>query len=100
MNLFEDFDEVCIDIDCEFIMIDRQFLINKKSNYVVYVMKINSMKINKIDSISLFTSKKIVLNFIIFDKIDDDAIKINFIRYVYIVDNLKIKLFINNDIFE
>ena len=100
INLFENFDEICIDIDCEFIMINRQFLINKKSKYVAYVMKINLMKINKIDSISLFTSKKIALNFIIFDEINNDAIKVNFIRYVYIVDNLKIKLFINNDIFE
>ena len=58
------------------------------------------MKINKIDSVSLFTSKKIILNVIIFDEVDDDSIKINFIRYVYIVNNLKIKLFINNDIFE
>ena len=100
MNLFENFDEVCIDIDCEFIMIDRQFLINKKSNYAAYVIKINSMKINKIESTSLFTSKKIALNLIIFDEIDDDSTKISFIRYVYIVDDLKIKLFINNDIFE
>ena len=98
--MFENFDEIYIDIDCEFIMINRQFLINKKSNYVAYVIKINSIKINKIKSTSLFSSKKIVLNFIIFDEIDNDTIKINFIRYVYIVDNLKIKLFINNDIFE
>ena len=100
MSLFDNVDEICIDIDCEFIMIDRQFLISKKSNYVVYVMKINSLKINDIESISLFISKKIALNFTIFNKIDDELIKICFIRYVYIVDDLKIKLFINNDIFE
>ena len=98
MNLIENFDEVCIDIDCEFTIIDRQFLISKKSNYVAHVIKTNSIKINKINSISLFISKKITLNFIIFDEADDDTIKINFIRYVYIVDNLKIKLFINNNI--
>ena len=100
MNLIENFDEICIDIDCEFIMIDRQFLINKKSNYVADVMKINSMKINEIDLVSLFISKKIALNFIIFEKTDDDSIKVSFTRYVYIIDDLKIKLLINNDIFE
>ena len=98
MNLFENFDKIYIDIDCEFIIIDRQFLINKKLNYVVHVMKINSIKINKIESTSLFISKKIILNFIIFEKFDNDSIKTSFIRYVYIVNNLKIKLSINNNI--
>ena len=100
MNLTEDFDKVCIDIDCKFIMIDRQFLVSKKSNYAADVMKTNSIKINEIDSVSLFISKKIVLNFIIFEKTDDDSVKVSFTRYVYIVDDLKVKLFINNDIFE
>ena len=98
MNLFDDVDEVCIDIDCEFIMIDRQFLVSKRSNYAAHVMKISSLKINDIESASLFISKKIALNFTIFDEADDESVRACFIRYVYIVDDLKTKLLISNDI--
>ena len=92
---------VCFDFDCEFFMIDKQSLIFQRSNYQKHVLrKSKSLKINDINSSSLFINEYITINFVIFNEIDETSIKVCFTRYVHIINNLKINIFLNNDIFD
>ena len=98
MGLSEDFDEVCIDTGCGSTMIDRQFLASKRPDYAAHVVKTSPMKVNGIGSASLSTSEKIALDLTIPGEADGDAARASFTRYAYIVDDLKAKLLIGNDI--
>ena len=87
--------------DCEFSLIDRQCLIVQRSNYVAHVLrKSKFLKINKINAVFLFINEYISLNFVIFDNLNNKAAKICFIKHFYIVNNLKINILLNNNIFE
>ena len=92
---------ICIDSDCEFSLIDRQCLVAQRSNYVVHVLrKSEILKINDINAASLFINEYISLNFVISDELNDKSAKACFIRYLYIVNDLKVNIFLNNDILE
>ena len=56
------------------------------------------MKINNIDLSTFFTNEYVVINFIIFDEVNNKAVNIRFIKHFYIVNNLKVNIFLNNDI--
>ena len=58
------------------------------------------MKIREINNVVLNITKYFFINFRVLTLIDDKLIVIYFIRQVYIVDDLKIKLFIENDIID
>ena len=94
--------EVCSDIDCDVSLINRAFLIAEVSNYQQRVQKkIDALRIKNIDDALFNTMKHLLLIFRIFEKtINDFAIIICFIRHVYIVNELKIKMLIINDILE
>ena len=82
-------------------MIDKQILIFQRSNYQKHVLrKSKSLKINDINSSSLFINEYIAMNFVIFDEIDEASTKVCFTRYVHIINNFKINIFLNNDIFD
>ena len=96
------FHKFYIDIDCDVSFIDRAFLIKQIFNYRKHVkIKSKIIKIRDIKNFTFNNTKYIFIIFKIFNKsVDDESIMINFTRYVYIVDELKIKMFINNDIFD
>ena len=56
------------------------------------------MKVNNIDFIALFINKYILIDFFMSNKIDNKAITVCFIRYIHIVNDFKINLFLNNNI--
>ena len=92
---------ICIDFDCEFLLINRQCLIVQRLNYIVHVLrKSKFLKINEINVVFLFINKYISLNFVIFDNLNDKSVKICFIKHFYIVNNFKINILLNNNIFE
>ena len=96
------FYKFCIDIDCDAFFIDRAFLIEQIFNYRKHVKhKIDAVKIRDIENFTFSSTKYISIIFKIFDKFaDDKSIMINFTRHVYIVDDLKLKMFISNNIFD
>ena len=60
-------------------------------------------KLLKIKNIKLFTlsiDKYILINFVIFDEIDDKLTIVYFIRYLYIVNNFKTNILFDNNIFD
>ena len=58
------------------------------------------LKINDIKSTKLFTSEYIVINFIILDEFNNKTINARFTRFVYIVENFKVNILFNNNIFD
>ena len=91
--------DIYIDIDVEFLFVDRMFLTVRCSNYVNYVFrKSKLLKVNNISFIVLIIDKYISIDFFIFNKIDSEAAIVCFTRHVHIVDNFKINLFLNNNI--
>lgn len=90
--------DLCFDINCESSIIDRLYLTSKRFDYVKNVIHINIIKINDIDSFSLFISKRIFIEFIFSKEINDEFVVTRFIRYVYIIKKLKTKLLLNNNI--
>ena len=92
---------ICTNFDCEFSFVNRQCLIVQRSNYVVHVLrKSKFLKINEINAVFLFINEYISLNFVIFNNLNDKAVKICFIKHFYIVNNFKINILLNNNIFE
>ena len=90
---------ICFDFDCDILIIDRTCLIFQRSNYVCHVLlKSKSLKIKNINSSMLIIDEYFSINFIIFEKINDTSITICFIRFFYIVNNLKINILFDNDI--
>ena len=57
------------------------------------------LKINNIKSAKLFINEYIIINFIIFNKFNNKTINVYFIRFIYIVENFKINVLFNNNIF-
>ena len=72
------------------------------SNYQTRVQKkTNILRIKNIDDVLFNTTKHLFFIFRIFEKtINDSFVVIYFIRHVYIIDELKIKMFVINDILE
>ena len=79
-------------------MIDQSYLISKRFDYVKNVIHIDIMKINNINSFSLFIFERIFIEFFILNKIDDKFVVTRFTRHVYIMKKLKTKFLLNNDI--
>ena len=92
---------ICIDFDCESSLVDRQCLAAQRSNYVVRVLrKPEVLKINDINAASLFINEYISLNFVIFDELNDKSARVCFIRHLYIVNDFKVNILLDNDILE
>ena len=72
------------------------------SNYKKHVKQnFNVIKIRDIDDVNLIIIEYLSIIFRIFDVVlDDNSAIVIFIRSVYIVDDLKTKILLNNDIFE
>ena len=89
----------CVDIDINISLIDRQFL-NTLSHDDIYRIFI-SMKIREINAREHNNFEWFELNFYIDDKfVDDIKVIVYFKKKVHIVNDFRVKLFINNDIFE
>ena len=100
INKSDSFNELCCDIECDYFLVDRSFLIAKISNYQQQIKQIIVMKIRDIDDALIETKKHISLNFRIFGKMKSKPAVICFIRHVYIVESLKTKILLNNDVFD
>ena len=91
--------EKCIDIDTSISLINQQFL-NTLSYDDIYRIFI-SMKIREINAREHNNFEWLELNFYIDDKfIDETETTVYFKKKKHIVNDLRVKLFINNDIFE
>ena len=93
---------MCVNIDCETSLINRNFLTQKVVDYATHVRQCaKSLKIRNIDDVVVIITIYISLIFRIFDVTADDknAIAI-FIRKIYIVKELKTKIFLSNDILD
>ena len=91
-----------MNIDCETSLINRNFLTQKIVDYATHVRQCaKSLKIRNIDDVVVIITIYISLIFRIFDVTADDknAIAI-FIRKIYIVKELKTKIFLSNDILD
>ena len=60
--------------------------------------KIDFIRIREIDNIVLDSKKYFFVKFRIFDKINDKLTIVNFIKNINIVNELKAKMFLNNNI--
>ena len=69
-------------------------------NYINYVLrKSKSLKIKNIKLFTLNIDKYILINFVIFNKVNNKSIIVCFIRYFYIVNNFKTNILFDNNIF-
>jgi hypothetical protein len=93
---------MCVNIDCETSLINRNFLKQKIINYATYVRQCaKSFKIRNIDDVVVIITIYIFFIFRIFDvTIDDKNVIAIFIRRIYIMKELKTKILLNNDIFD
>ena len=91
---------IIINFNCEIFLIDRDFLTREISNYKKHVKTKNkAIKIRDIENTNFSIVKYLLIDFRISSTaIDDNSIIVTFIKHLYIVNNLKIKLLINNDI--
>ena len=89
---------MCCDIECDYSLIDRSFLIAKISNYRQHVKQIIVMKIRDIDDVLIKTKKHILLNFRIFDKMKNKLAIACFTRRVYIIESFKTKILLSKNI--
>ena len=93
---------MCVNIDCETSLINRNFLTQKVVDYATHVRQCaKSLKIRNIDDVVVIITIYISLIFRIFDVTTDDknAIAI-FIKKIYIMKKLKTKILLSNDILD
>ena len=91
-----------MNIDCEISLINRNFLTQKIVDYATHVRQCAKfLKIRNIDDVVVIIMIYISFIFRIFDVTanDKNAIAI-FIKKIYIVKELKTKIFLSNDIFD
>ena len=94
----EDLDDLCPDTGCGSSMVDRPYLASKRPDYAKDVIHTDTMKVNGIGSSSLSTSERIPIEFTIPGEVDGEPAVARFTRHVYIVEELKAKLLLGNDI--
>ena len=80
-------------------MNDRSFLTKKISDYKKLIkQKIDFIRICEIDNIVFDNKKYFFVKFKIFSKMNNKSAIVNFIKNVNIVNELKAKMFLDNDI--
>lgn len=89
----------CVDFEAKITLIDDVFFKKKITNVFIKIM-ITSISVRKLKTIEHITNKYALL-FMYFLKINsiDVLIKAKIIRKIYLINELKTNLFLNNDIF-
>ena len=92
--------DMCVDIECDAFLIDRKFLMQKIFDYQIHARQtMKSFKIRDIENVVVITTNHISLIFRIFEiSINDEDAIVTFTRQIYIVKELKTKIFFDNDI--
>ena len=93
---------MCVNIECETSLINRNFLTQKVVDYATHVRQCaKSLKIRDIDDVVVIITIYISLIFRVLDVTADDKNVIAiFIKKIYIVKELKTKIFLSNDILD
>ena len=102
ISIEDTFTNMCVNIECEISLIDKDFLIQKIFNYQELLRQIKkSLKMREIDDVSIEAKIYIVFRFRMSNTDENDKSTIEiFTRRVFIVKHLKTKIFFDNDIFE
>ena len=101
INKSNSFNELCCDINYEASLVNREFLAIEMSNFQRHIQKkFIVMKIREINDVVLNITKHLFVSFRVSRLIDDKSIIVCFTRQVYIVDDLKTKLLLSNDIID
>ena len=91
--------KICFDIDAESFFDDRKFIAKQISNYVDRIVrKPKVLKINDIEFTTITINECISIDFSVSSKVNDKSVTTCFIRYVYLMNDLKINILLDNDI--
>ena len=101
IDKIDNFHEICVDNECDVSLINRFFSIKEMFIYLKLIkQKSNVIKIRDIDdvifNIKNYSSLIFRVSKLTFDEIT--SIVVCFTRHVYIIDDLKIEILLNNDI--
>ena len=94
-----DVEFVCLDIDVEIILCDRQFFKKQVSNVFIKIM-ITFISVRDLDVDKHMTIEYVILFMYFFDQKNDVTIKAKIIRKIHLIDNLKINMLLSNDVIE
>ena len=91
--------KICSDIDAESSFGDREFIAKQIPNYADRIVrKPKALKINNIESTTVTTNECISIDFSIPNEVNDKSATACFTRYVYLVNDLKVNILLDNDI--
>ena len=91
--------KICFDIDVESSLDDREFIAKQISNYVDRIVRRSKvLKINDIEFTTIIINECISIDFFISSEVNDKLATACFIRYVYLMNDLKINILLDNDI--
>ena len=98
LNVFVE--SIYLNINCDITLVDRQFL-SKQSSITVVKTKFTSIFVIDIDDNKHEISEYVVVTIHVFDfNKQDKFVIIKIIREVYVVDELKVKMFIDTNVIE
>ena len=101
IDKIDNFNEICVDNECNVSLINRLFLIKKLFIYQKLIkQKLNVIKIRDIENV-IFNIKNYLSLIFRVSKLTSNEITftiVYFTRHVYIIDNLKTKILLSNDI--
>ena len=98
LNVFVE--SICLNIDCDIILVDRQFL-SKQSSTTIVKTKFTSIFVIDIDDNKHEISEYVVVTIHVFDlNKQDKSVVTKIIREAHVVDELKVKMFIDTDVIE
>ena len=92
--------DMCVDTECDASLIDRKFLMQKIFDYRIHARQtMKFFKVRDIENVVVTIIDHISLIFRVFEiSTNDENAIVTFTRQIYIVKELKTKIFLDNDI--
>ena len=91
-------ESICLDIDCDIIFIDRQFL-SKQLSITIVKTKLTSIFVIEIDENKHEINEYVVVTIHVFDfNKQNKFVIIKIVREIHVIDELKIKMFIDTNV--
>ena len=94
-----DVESVCLDIDAEIALCDRQFFKKQASNVFIRIM-ITFISIRELDVDKHMTIEYVILSMYFSNQKNDVTVRTKITREMHLIDNLKTNMLLSNDVIE
>ena len=92
-------ESICLDIDVDITLCDRQFFKKQVSNVLIRIMTI-SISVRDLDVDKHMTVEYVILSMYFSDQKNDNSIRVKITKEIHLIDNLKTNMLFGNNVIE